>query len=243
MNESYSMNHTVHQFQQLIASYTGKLLREHFGKGPESVLVSIGGRYITIYLRNFLASSERILLQQEHVMIINQMRDKLMQMVNPEIIGYIHQLTGVKPSEIYYDWALHNQSGMITIICPDYLDQELELREDYYGKEELERAVLLISQQAQKPPEQLYSCEMNNRILLFVREGILVPIEKEFIRLGHGELLKEVKRNLDKNLLCNCEGFELILNRPVLDVFVDWNYELDKSIIVIVTGNPKTTKS
>lgn len=237
MDESYPMNQTIHQFQQLIASYTGKLLREHFGKGPESVLVSIGGEYITIYLRNFLTPSERILLQQDHVIIINQMRDKLMQMVNPEVLGYIQQLTGIIPSEIYYDWALQNQSGMITILCPERLVDDSEIREDYSGKEKLEQEVRLISEQVQKAPDRLYSCEMNNRTLLFVREGILVPIEKEFIRLGHKELLKEVKRNLEKNSLYNNAGFEQILNRPILDVFVDWNYELDKSIIVLVTSS------
>lgn len=243
MDESFSMNQTVHQFQQLIASYTGKLLREHFGKGPESVLVSIGRQYITIYLRNFLTPSERILLQQEHVIIIHQMRDKLMQMVNPEVVGYVHELTGIEPTEIYYDWSLHNQSGIITIICPERLDHEMETSEDYNGKEELEQEIILISQRAQKPPERLYSCEMNNRTLLFVREGILAPIEKEFIRLGHGELLKEVKRNLEKSALHHCTEFEQILNRQILDIFVDWNYELDKSIIVLVTGHPKTVKA
>lgn len=237
MDGSYPMNQTVHQFQQLIASYTGKLLRDHFGKGPESVLVSIGGHYITIYLRNFLIPSERILLQQNHVSIINQMRDKLMQMVNPEVIRYIHKLTGIKPSEIYYDWALHNQSGMITIICSEKLADEPAVSADYCGKQELEQEVVLISEQAQKVPERLYSCEMNNRTLLFVREGILAPIEKEFIRLGHGELLKEVKRNMEKSYLHNHTAFEQILNRPIHDIFVDWDYELDKSIIVLVTSS------
>ncbi|NMO94431.1 Na-translocating system protein MpsC family protein [Paenibacillus lemnae] len=230
------MNQSIHQLQQLIASFTGKLLREHFGKGPESVLVSMGGQYITLYLRNFLTSSERMLVQQDHTMIVNQMREKLMQLVIPEVSGYIHSLTGCQPSEIYYDWALHNQSGMITVICPQPFAEVPDLREDYDKKAELEEEIILISEQAQKVPEQLQSYEINNRTLLFVREGILAPVEKEFIRLGHGELLKNVKRNLEKQYLYNQQVFEPILNRRMLDIFVDWNYAQDKSIIVMVTS-------
>ena len=54
----------VNKSQQTeLASYIGKLLRDNFGKGPESVFVTIDQSVITIYLRNFISPTEKILIE------------------------------------------------------------------------------------------------------------------------------------------------------------------------------------
>ncbi|AFC33384.1 hypothetical protein PM3016_6778 [Paenibacillus mucilaginosus 3016] len=229
------MNQKVNQYQQLIGSYTGKLLRDHFGKGPESISVSMGGHFVTMYLRNFLTPSERVLLEQDHEMIIHQMREKLTQMMIPEITSYIQLVTGVKPSEFYYDWALHNKSGMLVGFVPEGFEEAPEVNENYEGKQRLEQEINKISRLVQREPDEIYSCELNARTILIIRKGILVRIEKELIRLGHGELLKGVKRNLEKTYMHNNNNFDEILNRQVLDSFADWNYSQDKSVMMLVT--------
>lgn len=234
MSGSVDMNQQINQHQQLITSFAGKLLRDHFGKGPESVFVSIGDVFITIYWRNFLTPSERVLLEQDHILIIDQMREKLLQMMLPEIAGYIEIVTGNRPREFYYDWSLHNKTGMLVGICNEPFPYGQAVYEDYTGKEETEQELLRISQEVQKLPNELYSCEVNSRMLLVIRKGILVPIEKELIRLGHGELLKGVKRSLEKRYLHNNSWFEKILQRKVVDSFTDWDFELDKSVILLV---------
>jgi len=236
MEESNLMNQQVFQYQQLIASYTGKLLRDHFGKGPESVFVSIGHTFITIYLRNFLTPSEKVLLEQDHEMIVDQMREKLMQMMLPEIASYIEIVTGVKPREFYCDWSLHNKTGMLVGLCPEPVPEAQPVNEAYAGRVELEQEISRISYQAQKTPEEIYSCELNSRTLLVMRSGLLVRLEKELIRLGHGELLKGVKRNLEKSYFHNNSSFERILGKRVIDCFVDWNYEQDKSVMLLVSS-------
>jgi uncharacterized protein YbcI len=42
------------QIQNDIASHIGRLLRESFGKGPQSIYVNISSPFIVVYLRNFL---------------------------------------------------------------------------------------------------------------------------------------------------------------------------------------------
>lgn len=234
MDESNIMSQQIYSQQQLIASYTGKLLRDHFGKGPESVHVSIGHRFITIYLRNFITPSERVLLEQDHELIIDQMREKLIHMMIPEISSYIEIVTGFKPREFYYDWALHNKTGMLVGICSEPISDGLVVRDQFEGKVELEQEIIKISSLAQKSPETVESYEIGSRTLVIIRKGILVRIEKELIRLGHQELLKGVKRNLEKSLLHNNSSFDYILKKNVLDCFVDWNFEIDKSVILMV---------
>lgn len=235
MNESVGMNQQMNQYQQLITSYTGKLLRDHFGKGPESVFVSIGHKFIVIYLRNFLTPSERVLLEQDHILIVDQMREKLMQMMIPEITSYIEIVTGVKPREFYYDWSLHNKTGMLVGFLPEPIPSSQPVNENYPGKQEIEEEIIKISKKAQKAPEALCSYEINSRMVLIIRSGILVRIEQELIRLGHGELLKGVKRNLEKSYLHHNSWTEAMFNRRVHDAFVDWNFDLDKSVILLVT--------
>lgn len=239
MDESNPMNQTIIQYQQQIASYVGKLFRDHFGKGPESAVVSIGSKYITVYFRNFLTPSERVLLEQDHEMIVDQMRETLLQTMIPEFASYIEIVTGVKPQEFYYDWSLHNKSGMLIAICPEPIPGGQDVNHDYAGKAEMEQEIVNISHQAQKVPEELVSFEINSRTLLFIRSGILVRIEKELIRLGHSELLKSVKRNLEKSYLHNNSSFEGILKKRVVDAFVDWKFDSDSSVIVLVVNPTK----
>lgn len=228
----------VQQMQLEISSYLGKLLRDTFGKGPESVNVSIGYTFITIYLRNFLTPSERVLMEQDHEMIVMQMRDKLMEMIRPELIGYIEIVTGQKPEEFYYDWGLQNRSGMIMGVFPEPIRGNDLLIEEYVGKTGVQQEIIDISQQAQKAPEEIYSCEINPRTVVVVRNGILVRIEKELIRHGIGDLLRRIKRQLEKSYLHNNTHLESLFKKRIVDSFVDWDFVRDKSLTVFVL-NPK----
>lgn len=75
---------------------------------------------------------------------------------------------------------------------------------------------------------------INDRTILVIRNGILVRIEKELIRLGLEGNLKLAKRNLEKSYLHNINHFQRILNTKIVDVFVDWDFQLDKSIFVFI---------
>nr|WP_272495823.1 Na-translocating system protein MpsC family protein [Bacillus pinisoli] len=231
-------------FQKEISGYVGKLVRDIFGKGPQSVNTTIGYTFVTIYLRNFITPSERVLLEQDQVMTIWQLRDKLMENIIPELRAYIELMTGKKIIEIYYDWNLHNKSAMITCISDEPFTDKDVIDENYKGKESVNKEVVGISEQAQKIPEEIYSCQLNERTIVVIRNGILVRIEKELIRLGHGDLLKRVKRNLEKTYLHNTSQFENVLNSKVVDVFVDWDFDLDKSTILLFINPtvPKITK-
>lgn len=214
-----------------LASYIGRTLRENFGKGPESVFVSINQRIITVYLRNFTSPTESILLNKDQEEIVQTTRDMLMETLIPEFKAYIRVLTELEVREFYYDWNLHNRSGMFVCIASS---SEHNLENNYAGKAEIHNEIINVSKQAQKAPEGLTSFLLNNRTLVVTRKGILVPIEKELIRLGSSETLKLAKRNLEKRLLHNNENFEKILNTKIDDSFVDWDFTQDKSVIAFI---------
>ncbi|WP_173916829.1 Na-translocating system protein MpsC family protein [Halobacillus sp. Marseille-Q1614] len=221
--------------QAEIASYIGKLFRDNFGKGPSSVYVSLRQPYFTIYLSDFLAPMERVLVGQKNYMKVEETRDLLMRELLPDIKAAFSIKTDMEVQNLYYDWSLPNRSG---IIIGKFKSENTDSHEvlasaDAPNKEAVLKEVVRVSEIAEKVPEFVDSIYLNERTLLIVREGILVRIEKELIKSGFAEQLRLTKRNLEKSLL-NQEIFGEILGIHVQDVFVDWDFELDKSYIVLI---------
>lgn len=216
-----------------IASYVGKLLRDNFGKGPSSVYVSIQEPYMTIYFRDFLAPMERVLVDQKEDMRVEETRDLLIQGLLPEIKASIRVMTGVEIESFYHDWSLQNRSGVIVGVMNNINEKEGKALPVYDKKERVHEEIIRVSMLAEKAPEKVDSCMLNDRTLVVLRDGILVRIEKELIRDGFEEQLKLSKRRLEKSLLHD-QQFESILSTKVEDIFVDWDFNLDKSYITLI---------
>lgn len=229
------MTTPVHTQQIELARRIGKLLRDYFGKGPDSLFVSIYGPIITIYLRNFLSPTEKVLLDQKQEKVFYQTRDAIMTELIPKMKAYISVITGLDLTEFYYDWGLTNRSGIFVGLSTIAEDTPLKAFDsEYEGKKQIHEEIFSISEKVEKRPGAIYSCPINSRTLLIIREEILVPIEKELSHLGYEEILRFTKHNLEKGYLHNNPRFEAILGTEVTDIFVNWDFALDKSVIVII---------
>ncbi|MCM2677985.1 Na-translocating system protein MpsC family protein [Alkalicoccobacillus plakortidis] len=224
--------------QAEIASYVGKLLRDNFGKGPSSVYVSIKKPYITMHLREFLSPMERVLISQQKDLKVEEIRDLLMNELLPEIKATLNATHHINVSELYYDWSLHNRSGIIIGVMDENNTSD-ELVEEYPNQEAIHREIDQVSKQAERMPDSVDSCFLNERTLVVKRTGILVRIEKELIRSGFEEPLKLTKRHLEKSLL-ETGDFNDIFNAEIMDIFVDWDFQEDISYIIFIL---KPTKS
>lgn len=218
--------------QSELANHVGRLLRESFGKGPHSIHVSIRRPFVVFYMRGLLSPTEKILLEQDQVYSVQNTRDLLMKTLIPEIKAYTSIIAGIQFQEFYYDWGLHNFSGAFVGVEAGEGSIGTIKQEGYRGKDEAHQEINNMSHLVQKTPEETYSCLLNDRTLLVVRNGILINIEKEFIRLGFEGHLKLAKRNLEKGHLHNNHRLEQILSARIDDVFVDWDLHQDRSIIV-----------
>ncbi|SHF83118.1 Na-translocating system protein MpsC family protein [Ornithinibacillus halophilus] len=222
--------------QKELASAIGKLLRDNFGRGPEAVFVSIQEPFVTVYLKNFLSPVERTLLHENREEVVQTSRDVVMENLIPEVKSFIKFITSIEIDEFYYDWGMHNHSGMFVAISHTIDDERITqlASEDYFGKDVLHEEISNISLQAQKLPEEIISYELNERTVLVIRKGILVSIEREFIRLGKREVLRIAKRNLEKRLLHNNMRLESIFDKKINDSFVSWDFDLDKSVMLFI---------
>ncbi|RBN37414.1 hypothetical protein DMN50_30590, partial [Priestia megaterium] len=104
----------------------------------------------------------------------------------------------------------------------------------YPGKQAIHDRITKMSEIAQKGPEKISSYKLSDRTLVVVREGILVAIEKQLISLGFDDTLRISKRPLEKGILRQNDDYDEILNADILDIFVDWDFEKDNSIITLI---------
>lgn len=222
----------IKKSQLELASSIGKILRDHFGKGPESIFVTMSRPYVTIYLRNFLTPMEQALIDEKHELTVEETRDKLMHRLTPELKELIKNVSGMEITEFYYDWTLANASGIfVGIGAEDAFPPDFS----YPGSIKVELEVSNVSKIAEKAPSQIFSHQLNDRTLIVIRKGILVEIEKMLIELGFEEPLTISKRKLEKGLLYQRkELFEEYLDVQIDDIFVNWDFILDKSTIVFI---------
>lgn len=221
-----------------VGSYISTLLRDHFGKGPTSVFVTVKPPFISIHLRGFLAPTERILLKQQEHRRVLETRDLLMNQLAADIKLDLWKIGKLEVEEVYADWNLDDQTGMILAIMADKSGAKEIAWDSAIQIESIREEVNEASRKAQKTPESTELYWLNNRTLLIERSGIFVEIEKELIYGGFVEELKLVKRPLERRLLLQTR-IEAILKQPILEVFLDWNFITDKGYIVLLLENPK----
>lgn len=219
--------------QSEIGGYISSLLRDHFGKGPTSVFVTIERPFILIHIRGFLAPTEKILLKQQDTKRILEIRDLLMNELRPEIKLQLWKLAELDVKELYADWNIDKQTGVLLGILQDESKKEALEWPKSIDHETVRRQIIHASTFVQKTPEETEVFWLNDRSFLSIRSVILVEIEKELIKNGFTEELKIAKRPVERRMFKQ-SGLESVLNQKIADVFVDWDFEGDRGFTVFV---------
>ncbi|MCM3664947.1 DUF2294 domain-containing protein [Mesobacillus subterraneus] len=215
-----------------ISGYIGRLLRENFGRGPGNVFCTISRPFVSIYITNFLSPMENTLISNQQSVYVQKTRDLMMETLEEEIKYFIELHTEDKIKEFHYDWNLDAKSGMFLFVFENGQPYDFA---SYENKEKIHEEIGELSMEIQKAPEHTHSLLMNERTLIIIRHGILISLEKEFIGLGFQETLKIAKRNLEKRIINRHRvKFEAFLNAKVIDYFIDWNFDQDKSYTLFI---------
>lgn len=219
-----------------IASYTGKILRDNFGKGPSSVYVSIEEPLITIYLKDFLAPIEKVLQNRRNELKVEETRDLMMKELIPDLKAALKSMAGIEIDGIHYDWNLGKRTGLIFVA---FNTSNPLPEKEYPGKKAIEEEINRLSIKAQKMPEETTSSMLNSRTLAVIRKGILVDIEKELIANEFTEELKLSKRKLEKRFFNN-DHLKSLIDGEMEDIFVGWDFELDIGYSIFIIKPSRT---
>ncbi|ASS65546.1 MULTISPECIES: Na-translocating system protein MpsC family protein [unclassified Paenibacillus] len=218
-----------------LTSQMGKLLRDRFGKGPESIFVSSNEVCVTMHFRQFVSVVEKIMLQQNKDEAVREMRQLVMDLLLPDFKALVQESLDLEIMDVYYDWNLDNHSGiMVGLVDSTKFEAH---QEKYRGKPYIHESVRRISEEAEKLPDKLYSFWTNPRTLIVFRSGILIKLEKELLRAGYEPALRVAKRSLEKSMLLTEVDMNRAVGRTPDGLYLDWKFDKDQSIIVYTFPN------
>ncbi|QOR67248.1 DUF2294 family protein [Cytobacillus suaedae] len=217
-----------------ISSYCSKALRKNFGRGPHSCQSTLNNNYLVLYVRGFISPMEEVLIQQKQNDYVENARNIIITHIIEELKGVVQVTLEVDMEEYYQDWNFPNNSGIIILVLESEISHsEIEIE---YDKGEIEKEIGRISALVQKVPNCINSIPISQNIVLIERKGILIPIEKALIARGFSQELIVTKDELEKKYFHRYGKFEVIFNKSIRDIFIDWNLKEDKSFMCFVLG-------
>jgi uncharacterized protein YbcI len=220
--------------EEYISSYISKLLRKKFGRGPRSCQTTISQNYLVTYIGGFLSPMEDILLQHGQSKYVDHARNVIITHLLDEIKGVIQITFDVEVEEYYHDWNFPNNSGILIFVLDTETGQRIKPDID---TQRLELEVGRISLLVEKVPDKIITCPISPSIFLIERRGILVQIEKALIDKGFENELRFTKDELEKSYFHRYGRFEDIFHKSVRDIFIDWNFKEDKSLMAFILNS------
>lgn len=219
--------------QSTIGGYISTLLRDHFGKGPTSVYVTIRKPFIIIHFRGFVAPMEAVLLKQNQWKRVLETRDLLINELKDDIKKNLRRIAKMDIHEFHADWNLEQETGLlIGVVNEKVQENDFEWPEEV-DRQAFEQKIETASERAEKTPSSIQSYWLNERTILVKRIDILVGIENALIAEGYTEILKLAKRPLERRLILESHP-EKVLGRNITEVFLDWNFQDDIGYIVLL---------
>lgn len=216
-----------------ISSFTSKLLRKKFGRGPETCSATLSNKYLVLYIRGFISPMEEILITQGKPEYVEKARGCVILTVLEEVAGFTQSVLNVEIDQFHDDWNFSTNSGIMILDLSDTNHIAIEdLSVDYLS--EFEGEISRISAMLQKVPEQIVTTALSESFILVKRFGILIEIEKALIKKGFSDELLLTKSELEKKYF-HLEGhFEKIVGRKIRDIFISWNFKKDESLMCFV---------
>lgn len=217
--------------QAEVGRYIAKVLDEHLGQSPEAVKVKMKRPYLLIYLRGFMLPNERFLLKRNEWKRVAETRDLLMIEIKKSLIREVGEIVGLPIKEIYADWNFEKETGLILARMDGESDSAE--RPDDVDEAALLEKINFVSKKSQKEAETTKITWLADHVFVVERTGIMVDIEKELIRNGATEELRLAKRPLEHRMV-NSVRLEPILKRPIEELFLDWDFEGDKGLMIFI---------
>lgn len=212
-----------------ISSYTSKLLRNKFGRGPESCFAATADQFLVLSIRGFISPMEEVLLKENQHIQVDYARDVVIKSILAELKGVFQVTLDTEVKSFFHDWNFPNNTGVIIAVLESTLNP-ME-KSEMVDFSLLDSEVARISYLVEKTPEKTFSFQISPKIFIVKREGILVPIEKALIEEGFHKELHFTKDDLEKSYLHRYGKFDQVFQGAVTDIFVDWDFKEDNSLI------------
>jgi len=233
-NSKAPQENTKRKLEQTLSAYIGRLYKDISGRGPENVYVAFGDRSYVVYIKNYIMPYERIIQEDGDKELLNKVIQISTKNINSQIVRYIEFITDVSTDEIYYDWNLETGSRLLVGVSNRKYDIYPTAASNYFGEQLLNKEIIKMGHFTDSIPETVTSYCLNSKFFVFERNGGMTRLEKEMESNGHGDVVKNTKRQIEKEYIRNNFCVKNILDTESMDIFIDWNFKKDKSLVVLV---------
>ncbi|WP_046228277.1 Na-translocating system protein MpsC family protein [Paenibacillus dauci] len=207
------------------------LCQSQFGKQPERIHIHFNQQSAVILLQELTDSGDERLPDDPderytHIHIL------LSQFVFPALQKKIEYTFGHHVSHVFIDWKLEYNTAAIAVTfetLTETFDEDI-----YTGKADLHIKVSQITESVQKAPEAVNSFWLSNDILVVLRKGLLINLEKQIIQKGFNSALRVSKRELELGHFLEELPILDLLGRPLRTAYLDWDFEQDFSMLLLI---------
>ncbi|SEM93440.1 Uncharacterized protein YbcI [Mesobacillus persicus] len=212
-----------------LSSRFSKTLKSRFGKGPETCYVVSQDNRLFIYIGNFMTPAEEVLVANNQVNMANNFRASVINVICKEFINEASKTLGLKFHSCFHDWNYDTNKGIFIIESNDI--QSTDHKEVYFEKGLFEVMGRIISK-VHKTPERFEILKWNQSVCVVECREVLLSMDRYLFRQGYSDILLEHSREMKTFLKSQKDQLKLVFNREVEDLFIIWDYEKDRSIIV-----------
>jgi len=225
----------VNKQEQLIeiGRYVRELLQQKFGQELAHCEAFAGDRYLVVFVRGFVSAMEGVLLRQGQLDKVAAARAMVMESSITEYKTYLKLQHALKADEFYQDWSYENNTGVMIAL----LKEEQGYAEppgEWQGLQEMEDEINRISHIIEQTPRKIAIVPLTPRMLIVQRDGILILLEKVMVAKGYIKELRATKADVEKDFFHHQAQWSMMAGRELEDLFVDWNFESDRSIMCLM---------
>ncbi|MFC4319936.1 Na-translocating system protein MpsC family protein [Litchfieldia salsa] len=229
---SRNIDNIIDQHEELtmISSYTSKLIKKTFGKGPESCFSQLSDQYIVIYIKKFMTPIEEVLVSKGKLTLAESIRNTVMKEIYLSLTDTLHNTLGKKVYKFYTDWDYINNIG---VIWGEWEESTPSNKELPIAKS-LKSQVLLYGQELFQEITDLSIERIGHTVYLAKCNVDLLPIEKVLLEKGLVELLKENEREVRHFYSSRKKSLEKVFNREIEAIFMCWDYSMNSFYILFI---------
>ncbi|KAB2331751.1 Na-translocating system protein MpsC family protein [Bacillus mesophilum] len=219
-----TQDHMLH-----LSSTLSKLLKRRFGKGPETCYVNGDGEKLYIFMRNFITPAEEVLLGSKQWEIAIHFRTAIIEAVIKEFSSEITKTLDQRYPSFYHDWNYEKNTGMILLVSGK---ANVEERLPAGTKNRILAMVDKIGSRFHKRAEHLSILKYTPSICIIEADSIMAPLENLVFQMGKMNLLYRYSESVKKGYFEQKSSLEVSFNRIIEDIFIMWDYQSDKSLLV-----------
>jgi uncharacterized protein YbcI len=212
-----------------ISSSFSKIIKRGFGKGPETCYTVLKENRLYVYIRNFMTPAEEILAEKQDYNLITKFRSSVITALSKEIVQEASQLLGISFESLYQDWNYNTNSGILLLVN-NSSNPDLKIGDSFERK--LFQLIRMVGSQLHKVPRELKVVKYTQNICAIELKGIMLPLENMLIEYGDSDLLLTHTREIKKGYYQHKQLFEQLFNRLVEDLFMMWDCQNNKSILI-----------